>query len=55
MSTDSQQLEAKAPSFVLRRQAGTGETLDEDALGLRSEDEHALHPEDELTQAFGPG
>ena len=40
---------------VLRRQARPGEGVDEDAVGLRPADEHALHAEDEPAAAVRPG
>ena len=40
---------------VLRRQARPGEAVDEEAVGLRPADEHALHAEDEPAEAGRPG
>ena len=39
---------------VLRRQAGPGEAVDDEAVGLRPADEHALHAEDEPAEAGRP-
>ena len=40
---------------VLRQQARPGTGLDQEAVGVRSADEHALHAEDQFAQAERPG
>ena len=45
----------KANVLFFDAKPGPGEAVDQDALGLRPADEHALHAEDEPAEAVGPG